>query len=131
MESSILLKWLLIIGGIVEIILGVFFIFIHLLVGYMGVSIEVPIFPQIAGCVLICFGYLLIYTTKDVETYAIIPKMNILLRFIVLPAAIFNMIVVPVLIPILIGAAIYDITWAIIVLVLLNKMGYITASKVS
>lgn len=125
-----LLKWLLIIGGVVEIFIGVLFIFIHLLVGSLGVSIEIPIFPQLAGCICICFGYLLIYTTKDVKTYAIIPKMNILLRFIVQPAAIYNMIVVPALIPLLIGTAIYDVCWAIAVLILLKKMGYFMASKV-
>jgi hypothetical protein len=126
----VLLKWLLIIGGVVEIFIGVLFIFIHLLVGSLGVSIEIPIFPQLAGCICICFGYLLIYTTKDVKTYAIIPKMNILLRFIVQPAAIYNMIVVPALIPLLIGTAIYDVCWAIAVLILLKKMGYFMASKV-
>lgn len=130
MDNSVLLKWLLIIGGVVEIFIGVLFIFIHLLVGSLGVSIEIPIFPQLAGCICICFGYLLIYTTKDVKTYAIIPKMNILLRFIVQPAAIYNMIVVPALIPLLIGTAIYDVCWAIAVLILLKKMGYFMASKV-
>ena len=56
--------------------------------------------------------------------------MNILLRFIVQPAAIYNMIVVPALIPLLIGTAIYDVCWAIAVLILLKKMGYFMASKV-
>jgi len=130
LDNSVLLKWLLIIGGVVEIFIGVLFIFIHLLVGSLGVSIEIPIFPQLAGCICICFGYLLIYTTKDVKIYAIIPKMNILLRFIVQPAAIYNMIVVPALIPLLIGTAIYDVCWAIAVLILLKKMGYFMASKV-
>ena len=129
MENAVLLKWLLIIGGLVEIVMGIFFVFIHLFVGSMGVSIEVPIFPQLAGCILIVFGYLLIYTTKDVKTYAIIPKMNILLRFIVQPAAIYNIIVVPAFIPILVGAAIYDIVWAILTLILLKKLGYFVKSK--
>jgi hypothetical protein len=129
MENAVLLKWLLMIGGLVEIFMGIFFVFIHLFVGSMGVSIEVPIFPQLAGCILIVFGYLLIYTTKDVKTYAIIPKMNILLRFIVQPAAIYNIIVVPAFIPILIGAAIYDIAWAILTLILLKKLGYFVKSK--
>lgn len=124
MENAVLLKWLLIIGGIVEIFMGIFFIFIHLLVGSMGLSIEIPIFPQLAGCILLCFGYLLIYAAKDVQTYAIIPKMNILLRFIVQPAAIYNIIVVPAFIPILVGAMIYDIAWAIVTLILLKKLGY-------
>jgi len=129
MENAVLLKWLLIIGGIVETILGIFFIFIHLFVASMGLSIEIPIFPQMAGCILIVFGYLLNYSAKDVKTYVIIPKMNILLRFIVLPAAIYNMVVVPPFIPILLGAVIYDMVWAILVLILLNKLGYLMKSK--
>ena len=125
MENAVLLKWLLIIGGIVELFMGIFFIFIHLLVPSMGLSIEVPIFPQMAGCILLCFGYLLIYAAKDVKTYAIIPKMNTLLRFIVQPAAIYNIIVVPAFIPILVGAMTYDIAWAIVTLLLLKKLGYL------
>jgi hypothetical protein len=123
-ENAVLLRWLLIIGGIVEIFLGIAFIFIHLLVPAMGLSVDIPIFPQLAGCLCICFGYLLIYSSKDIKTYSIIPKMNVLLRFIVQPAAIYNLFVVPAFIPILIGSAIYDIVWAILVLILLKKLGY-------
>lgn len=122
-ENSVLLKWLLIIGGVVEIVLGILFVFIHLFVGSMGYTIDVPLFSQIGGCALICFGYLLIYTTRDVKTYAIIPKINILLRFIVLPVAIYNVFLAPPLVPLIIGAAIYDVVWAIVVLILLRKLG--------
>jgi hypothetical protein len=84
-----------------------------------------------AGCILIIFGYLLIYSAKDVKTYVIIPKMNILLRFIVQPVAIYNIVVVPVFIPILVGAMIFDIVWAIVTLLLLKKLGYIMQSKLN
>ncbi|HUX98946.1 MAG TPA: hypothetical protein VMV49_05295 [Candidatus Deferrimicrobium sp.] len=124
MENSVLLKWLLLIGGYVEIFLGALFVLMQFFVGYMGLSIEVPIFNQILGMMTICFGILLIYSTKDIEKYAIIPKVNCLLRFLVQPAVVYNVIVVPEMIPILIGSAIYDVVWAVLVLILLNKCGY-------
>ncbi len=98
---------------------------------YLGLTIDVSIFNQILGVMTICFGILLIYSAKDIGTYSIIPKINCLLRFLVQPFAIYNMIMVPAMLPILIGAAIYDVVWAIFVLILLNQCGYLSKFKLA
>lgn len=124
MEKSVLLKWLLILGGWFEVITGILFMFIHLFLEPMGVPSGPPIFNQLAGAFFICFGILLIYNGREIEKYAIITKVNCLFRFIVQPAAIYSMILFPVFIPLLVGTAIYDLVWAIIVIYLLKKCDF-------
>ncbi|MHA1650751.1 MAG: hypothetical protein ACTSYB_11200 [Candidatus Helarchaeota archaeon] len=117
----VILKWLVIIGGYIEVFIGILFLFIHLLLEPLGVPPGAPIFSQLAGCMFICFGILLIFSAKDIEKYSLIIKVNCLLRFIIQPAVIYNMVLYPVFIPLLLGSAIYDIGWAIIVLFLLKN----------
>ena len=92
MEKAVLLKWLLLIGGYFELIVGAIFIIIHLFLESFGVPAGVPIFSQLAGIFFICFGILLIYSAKDIEKNIIIVKINILFRFLVQPAVIYNFI---------------------------------------
>ncbi len=124
MEKDALLKWLLIIGGYFEIVIGILFMFLPYFLGNLGVPAGVPIFIQLAGALFICYGILLVYNGKDIEKYSIIAKTNCLLRLIVQPPAILTMISYPVFIPLLIGTAIYDVGWAIVVLILLKKCDY-------
>jgi len=129
MEKTKLLKWLVLIGGYFELFLGILFIFMDIFLGYLGLTVEVPIFTQLLGCMTICFGILLIYSAKDLETYSIIPKVNALLRFIVQPFVVYNVILVPEMIPILIGAAVYDVVWGMLALILLKECGYFSSKK--
>ncbi|NVM30833.1 MAG: hypothetical protein HWN65_18480 [Candidatus Helarchaeota archaeon] len=122
MDKPGLLKLLILIGGYFEVFLGFLFLFMDVFLGTFGLSTDVPMFNQILGVMTICFGILLIYSAKDIGTYSIIPKVNCLMRFLVQPFAIYNMIVVPEMLLILIGAAIYDVVWAIFVLILLKQV---------
>ena len=128
MEKPVLLKWVILIGGYFELFLGVLFIGMEYFLGYLGLPLAVPMFSQILGCMTICFGILLIYSARDIDTYSVIPKVNALLRFLVQPFVVYNVIVVPELIPILIGAAVYDLVWGILALILLKQCGHF-ASK--
>lgn len=124
LEKQVLLKWLIVIGGWFEVAIGILFQFLHLFLADMGIEVGPPIFLQLSGAMFICFGLLLIISARDMEKYAVIPKINALLRFLVQPATIYNMIIVPEFVPLLLGATIYDIAWAIIVLYLLRKLEY-------
>ena len=124
-----LLKWLLLIGGYFELIIGGIFIILHLFLDSFGVPAGVPIFSQLAGIFFICFGILLLYSKKDIEKYIIIIKINIIFRFLVQPTVIYNFILFPDFGVLLIVTSIYDIVWAILTLVLLKKCGYIFMKK--
>ncbi len=130
MEKEKLLKILILFGGYFELFLGVLFMFMDSFLGLMGLPANYPIFMQILGSMTVCFGLLLIYSARNIETYSIIPKVNCLLRFLVQPFAIISMITgVPQLLPILLVSAIYDVTWAILVLILLKQSGYLLPKK--
>ncbi len=125
MDRKIILKWFLVIGGYVEIILGIAFMFFPILLKDSGIPMGVPIFTQLAGGAILCYGILLANSAKDVEKHLLIIKTNCLLRFIVQPPAVYTMFVYPPFIPLLIGTAIYDVGWAVIVLYLLKKQGFL------
>jgi len=111
---------MLILGGYFELVMGVFFLFMPYLLEYMSLPAQIPMFSQMAGCAFISFGYLLVYSAKDMKQYSIIVKMNCLMRFIIQPFVIYNSQFAPALIPILFGAMTYDIAWALITLYLLK-----------
>ena len=124
MENEEILKWLLLIGGIIEIIVGILFFFIAPLFESYGIS-SIPLFIQMSGAFFISFGILLIYASKDCETYKIIPLTNILFRFLVLVPVVYAMITYPQFLPMLMFTLIYDTLWSILVLVLLKKCDFI------
>lgn len=124
MDKSVLLKWLLIIGGYFESFMGILFIVMPYLLEPLGIPPQIPMFSQLAGAAFICFGYLLVYSAKDMKQYSIIIKMNCLMRFIIQPFVVYNFQFAPLLIPILIGAMAYDIGWAIIALYILKSEDY-------
>ena len=124
MNSDKILKWILIIGGVIEIVVGILFMFIHLFLEISGFS-TIPIFTQFAGTLLFCFGILLIITAYDIERYVVIPLVNILLRVVMIVLAILNLSAYPDFFLITLFAISYDITWAIIVLILLKKGKYL------
>ena len=125
MEKSMLLKWLLLIGGYFELIVGVIFIFMHLFIESFGVPAGVPMFSQLSGLFFICFGILLLYSAKDLEKYIVIIKVNILFRFLVQPFVIYNSILFPDFGLLLIITSLYDLVWSILMIVLLRQCGYL------
>jgi hypothetical protein len=122
MNQKILLKWFLIVGGVLEIVIGSFLMVFHPFLREFGIS-TVPIFNQMAGTFLLGFGILLVFSSTAIEAFRIIPLVNILLRVIMIAFSIFQLPQFPSFLVILIPAMIYDILWSIIVLILLKNLG--------
>lgn len=120
MKNDYILKWLLIIGGLIEIIIGIFFLFLPYILSNLGKP-QIPLFYQMAGTFLLGFGIILTYSSIDLESFKIIPLINILIRFAVIGFSIFNIPEYPEFILILIPAMIYDLSWSLIILFLMKK----------
>ncbi len=121
MDNKVVLKWLLLLGGILELVVGVVFFFIDgFILEVFGLS-TLSLFTHMSGIFFICFGILLILSSKDIEKYLAVILVNILFRVMMLGPVIYNMTIYPQFIPILLFMVIYDPAWSVIVLVLLNK----------
>ena len=125
MKSKEILKYLIIIGGIVEIFIGILFMFLDIFFVQIGLE-NIPIFTQMAGTFLLCYGILLIYSTKAVEKYIIILLINILLRIIMIIFSLINIFDYPEFLLILLFAIPYDLLWSLVVIILLKKEGLIS-----
>jgi hypothetical protein len=124
MNSKKIFKILLILGGIVEIVLGLLFFILDLFFEQMGLE-NIPIFTQMAGTFLFCYGILLIYSSRDVQKFVIIPLVNILVRVIMVIFSVVNIFIYPQFLMILIFAVPYDLVWSIIMIIFLKKEGII------
>ncbi|TFG00019.1 MAG: hypothetical protein EU541_03475 [Promethearchaeota archaeon] len=118
MDFKRILKWFLIVGGLIEVMIGFFLMVLHPFLKEDNI-LTVPIFNQMAGTFLFGFGILLIYSSKSIETYRIIPIVNILLRIMMIVFSIIQLPQYPSFFMILIPAMIYDGTWSIIVVILM------------
>ena len=107
MDKNKFIKWLLIIGGVVEIILGPLIIAVPYALELIGFT-TIPIFTQMAGAFIFGFGILLIIASKDIDKYIVIPLVNILLRGIVIFFSFFTLVIYPEFVGIFILASIYD-----------------------
>ena len=119
MNNRSLLKILLIIGGIIEILIGLFLLFIDIFLESLGYA-NISTFSQMAGSFLIGYGILLLYSSKDTERYLIIPLINILIRIIMVSFTLINITKYPEFYPITIFALIYDPLWSIAVILLVK-----------
>jgi hypothetical protein len=119
MNKSSFLKILLIIGGIIEIIIGSFLLFIDIFIEQLGYT-NISTFSQMAASFLIGYGILLLYSSKDIERYLIIPVVNILIRIIMMIFTSINFMKYPEFLPITIFALIYDPLWSITVILLIK-----------
>ncbi|MFX1326053.1 MAG: hypothetical protein ACFE8N_13970 [Promethearchaeota archaeon] len=81
-----------------------------------------PIFVQIAGVFFLCYGFLLVVSSRAVERYMIVPLLNILLRVIMIFLILMNFSIFNDFIRIFIPAIIYDGIWSILVLLGLKKL---------
>lgn len=123
-SSNDLIKLLLILGGIVEIIIGLLFLVLDIFFEQIGLE-NIPIFTQMAGSFTFCYGILLIYSARDVEKFIIIPLVNILVRIIMVIFSIINIFEYPEFIMILLFAIPYDLLWSLFMIILLKKKGLI------
>ncbi len=128
MNLKKLLKCLLILGGIVEILIGAFFLLIHLFFMEIGIVL-IPVFNQMAGTFLIGFGILLIVSSKNMLAYRIIPLVNILLRIIMIICSIIQLPTYPEFLIILLPIMIYDILWSVFVLILMKNLNLISIKR--
>jgi hypothetical protein len=120
MNSNKFLKILLILGGIVEIFIGILFLFLDLIFEQTGLE-NIPVFTQMAGSFLFCYGILLIYSSRDVKKFVIIPLLNIIVRIVMVIFSLINLFQYPEFSIILLVAIPYDLAWSIIVFILLKK----------
>jgi hypothetical protein len=124
MKSKDLIQILLIVGGIVEIIIGGLFLFLDIMFEQVGLE-NIPLFTQMAGSFLLCYGILLIYSARDVEKYLIVPLVNILARIIMVIFSIISIFDYPEFMMILLFAIPYDSLWSILMIIQLKKKGII------
>jgi len=122
MKSKALLRFLLILGGIVELAIGVFFMFLDILFRQVGLE-NIAIFTQMAGSFLFCYGILLIYSVRDIEKFIIIPLINILVRIIMVVFSLINIPYYPEFLIIIIFTIPYDSVWSVLMLLFLWKNG--------
>lgn len=120
MKSKDILKILLNLGGIVEIFIGVLFMFLDIFFEQMGLE-NIRIFTQMAGCFILCYGILLIYSTRDVKKYLIIPLVNILARIVMVILSLINIVEYPQFYIILLFTIPYDLLWSLFVIISLKK----------
>ncbi|MFW9818247.1 MAG: hypothetical protein ACFFE5_01460 [Candidatus Thorarchaeota archaeon] len=124
MNIDKILKILLNLGGIVEIGIGLLFLILDLFFTQMGLE-NMPIFTQMAGTFIFCYGILLIYSTRDIKKYMIIPLLNILIRVVMVIFSLINIIEYPQFFLILIFAIPYDLIWSILMIIFLQQGGII------
>ena len=121
MDNNVVLKWFLVLGGVLELFVGVFFFFIDGCIKFIFGLSTLSLFTHMSGIFFICFGILLILSSKNTERYLPVILVNILFRIIMLGPVIYNMTIYPQFIPILVFMVIYDPAWSIIVVILLKK----------
>jgi hypothetical protein len=124
MNTNKILKVLLYLGGIVEIGIGLLFLILDIFFDQLGLE-NIPIFTQMAGTFLFCYGILLIYSTRDIKKYLIIPILNILIRIVMVIFSLINIIGYPQFLLILIIAIPYDLAWSILMIIFLRQEGLI------
>ena len=124
MNSKTAIKYFLVFGGIFEALIGILFMFIDLFLKQLGLQ-NIPLFSQMAGAFIFGYGILLVYSSRDIEKYVIIPLINILIRIPVIIFGILSLSEVPELMVILVFALSYDSIWSIILLILILRSGII------
>jgi hypothetical protein len=128
MDLKVVLKWLVIFGGIIEIVIGILLLIVDIFLSGIGL-ITIPIFNQMAGTFLLGFGILLVFSAKEIDTYRIILLVNILLRSIMIICSLMQLPFYPEFVIILIPALIYDILWSIIVIMIMRRLNLLRMKK--
>ena len=128
MNEEKILKFLLILGGVIEIVIGILLMFVDIFLNMMGYEC-IPLFNQFAGTFLFGFGILLIISSKDIRKFIIIPIVNILLRMIMVAFSLINLGAYMMFLPVLLFAFIYDPLWSILMVIFLKKGGFLSRSS--
>ncbi|MHA1300070.1 MAG: hypothetical protein ACTSO9_11670 [Candidatus Helarchaeota archaeon] len=125
MDKDNFLKGFIFFSGCFEILVSFLFIFLmDFVVKSIGLS-SIPLFSQIAGVELFILGTLLVYSTRDLKKFIIIPITSIIFRLVMAVVEMYNAILFPQLMVFLILGSMYDAVSALLTLVLLKKCDYI------
>lgn len=103
-----------------EIIIGLLFFVLDIFFEHIGLD-NIPVFTQMAGTFILCYGILLIYSARDVEKFVFIPLVNILARIIMIIFSLIGIIEYPEFSFILLFAIPYDLLWSLFVIIVLKK----------
>ena len=128
MKKEELLVWFIKFSGILEIIFGIIIIAITPLMELLELP-DFPFWEWSFGLSLAFMGFLLWFSSKDLERYMIIPVSSIIFRFILSGFELYVALTVPQLFPFLLSGAIYDIISPILTIFLLQRSGYIFKRK--
>ncbi len=120
MNTNKILKILLILGGIVEIGIGLLLLILDFFFKQIGLE-NIPIFTQMAGTFMFCYGILLIYSARDIKKYLIIILLNILIRIVMVIFSLINIFAYPQFILILVFAIPYDLVWSLLMIIFLKQ----------
>jgi len=110
-----LLKWLLVIGGVYEMVMGlVMFFFIQGFFRLLGATepINYLIFARAMGTLAFSFGLLLMLSSRDPARYLLIALVSILLRLLIQFPIILGCIEVPEIRPLLLAFGATDLLFA-------------------
>ncbi len=124
MHRNKILKILLILGGIVEIAIGILFLVLDPFLEQLGLE-NIPVITQMAGTFVLCYGILLIYSSRDVKKLVFIPLVNILARIIMIIFSLINLTEYPEFSMILVFAIPYDILWSLFFIIISKREGII------
>ncbi|MBD3229848.1 MAG: hypothetical protein GF329_16820 [Candidatus Lokiarchaeota archaeon] len=126
--SEKFLKWFIKFCGIIEIVIGIGFIFMQPLFELISIQ-TVPLFLQMAGVELTLLGFLLWYSARDIERFKIILIVSMVLRYVMPIFEIYTALTIPIMFVVLISTSIYDLASASLTLILLKKHEYLFGKK--
>ncbi|MFX1277739.1 MAG: hypothetical protein ACFE9Z_12180 [Promethearchaeota archaeon] len=128
MNYKKILKILLVLGGIIEIAIGLLFFILDFLLEQLRLE-NIQVFTQMAGTFILCYGILLIYSARDIKKFLLIPLLNILARIIMVMFSLLNIFEYPQFFIILIFAIPYDLIWSLLMIIFLKLEGIIFKKK--
>lgn len=128
MSSMTLLRIVTIIGGIYETLIGIILVFwaepFLSLLGGSSITVNFPMFHQMAGLLLITFGILMIISYFELERFYIVPLMSVFLRLGMQFVIFLNLSNMPEIMNGMIVFAVIDLVFAIITILLFLKVGF-------
>lgn len=124
MNGKIILSKFIKFSGLLEIVIGTFFFLLDTVNKYFGIVSE-PFFILFGAVTLIFFGFLLFFSGRDLERYAIIPVCSCIYRYcMVFGPLLYGILMLPAYSLIILTGAIYDLVASTYILVSLKKYQY-------
>ena len=128
MDEDKILRILVLGAGISQAFIGIAFIFLDEILNVLGYSYQF-IFPEMTGILMFGWGVILLYASRNIENNVIVILMAVLIHFFFIIPDIQNIIAFPEFAFLFWDSLIIDPTWAVLVLILLKRNGYITKKK--